>query len=107
MAITTAITAYRGEDTQLVFTDQDGTDMTGWTITFTLARAKNISTKLLEKNCDFVDASSGVFQVVVESTDTEDLQPGKYYWDVWRTDENEERILGIGSYTILPDVRLP
>ena len=107
MAITTAIEMYRGEDTQLNFTMTTVTDITNWVIEFTVARAKNISTKLIEKICDHTDNINGVFQTVVDAADTQDLQPGKYYWDVWRTDSSVARVLGIGTFTILSDVREP
>ena len=107
MAITTAIEMYRGEDRQLNFTLASVTDITTWVIEFTIARQKNLTTKLIEKICDHTDQVNGVFQTVVEDADTADLQPGKYYWDAWRTDAGNAVLLGIGTFTILSDVREP
>ena len=107
MAITTAISLYRGEDTTIDFTMADGDDITGWVIVFTVSRSKNISTKLFAKTCTLTTPESGLFQTTVDAEDTEDLQPGRYYWDAWRTDSSAARLLGVGAFTILSNVRIP
>jgi hypothetical protein len=107
MATITPIELYRGDVQQLNFTLESPEDITDWEIVFTLARQKNMTTKLFEKVCDHTDQVNGVFQTVIENEDTSDLPTGRYYWDVWRTNSGEERILGLGTFTINPDVREP
>lgn len=101
-----AVTIYRGEPVQLNFALDTPADISGWTLAFTLARAKNGATKLLTQTPEIVDVEVGSFKVLIGSEDT-DLEPESYWWDVWRTDEGNERLIAIGSLTIQPDVRLP
>jgi hypothetical protein len=113
MARTTPLTIYRGEDITLNFTqyttDTGSTaeDITGWTLSFTVAREANSTTKLLTKSCSLVVAASGTFRATVDDTDTDSIAPGRYYWDVWRTDAGFERLLGSGSFNILGNARIP
>lgn len=106
MATITDIEIYRGEYITLDFTVDPVTNITGWTLQFTLSRQKNSNTKLIEEPGYITSAVAGEFSVDLD-VDQTDLRPGKYYWDVWRTNAGSNRVLGIGEFTILPDVLEP
>jgi hypothetical protein len=106
MPTTTDIEIYRGEYVSLDFTINPVVDITGWTMQFTLARAKNSSNKLIERACTVVSGPAGTFNAILTETDT-DLSPGKYHWDVWRVNGGALKPLGIGTFTILSDVYNP
>ena len=97
----------RGQPLQMDFTMVPATDITGWTMQFTLAANKNTVTKLWQTTAlVVVNASIGTFNIVVPTTQT-DREPGTYWFDVWRTNASNERLLAIGYLTIVPVVRLP
>lgn len=113
MARTTALSIYRGEDITLNFTqyttDTGSTaeDITGWTLVFNVAREENSATKLITKSGTILVAASGTFRVTLLAADTADIQPARYYWDVWRTDSGYARLLGEGAFNITASARLP
>lgn len=113
MARTANLSIYRGEDITLNFTayttDTGSTaeDITGWTLSFTVSRSRNSSDKLLTKACSIVIAASGTFRAIIADTDTDNIAPGAYFWDVWRTDAGYERLLGSGTFNILGNARIP
>lgn len=113
MARTANLSIFRGEDATINFTayttDTGSTpqDITGWTLAFTVARKRNSTDKLLTVACSILVAASGTFKAVLADTLTDGLEPGIYFWDVWRTDSDNERCLGYGSFRIESNARIP
>ena len=114
MARTTNIAIYRGEDITLNFTayttDAGSTaeDITGWTLYFTVAQSRNSTAKVISPvACSIVTAASGTFRAIIADTDTDNIAPGAYFWDVWRTDAGYERLLGSGTFNIIGNARIP
>jgi len=113
MARKSSISIYRGEDFTQPFvaytTDTGSTaeNITGWTLLFSVARSRNSTDKLISAACSITVAASGTFSVTIADTITDDIAPGAYFWDVWRTDAGFERLLGSGSFNILGNARIP
>ena len=108
MAIETAILVYRGEQAVLNFAmDPSHTPISGWTLMFTVARRANSTLKLIGPvACTILNATTGTYRVTLTEEQT-DLSPADYFWDVWRTDEGFEQVLGLGTFTISADARVP
>lgn len=114
MARSTPISIYRGEDVPIDFTayTTDGgataEDITGWTLEFTVSDVRNsTAAKLITKACSITVAASGTFRASLTDTETDNLQPGTYAWDVWRTDAGFERLLGEGAFVVKGNSRIP
>lgn len=113
MARKSLIGIFRGEDVTLNFTayttDTGSTaqNITGWTIVFTVAEVSNSTSKLITASGSITVAASGTFSVSIADTDTDNIAPGTYFWDVWRTDAGLERCLGYGAFRIQGNARIP
>ena len=106
MATITDLEIYRGEAVDLDFTISPVEDISGWTIMFTLARQKNSTFKTIERLCTITSGPAGTFRASLLRTDT-DIAPGKYYWDVWRTNGGSDKPLGLGDFVVLKDIYNP
>jgi hypothetical protein len=106
MATITEIQVYRGEDVTLNFTMAPVVDITGWTITFTVAQGANQKQKIIQKSCTLVTPASGTFKADLLAVDT-DITPSTYFWDAWRMENGSRRVLAAGAFVVLPDARLP
>jgi predicted metalloendopeptidase len=84
----------RGDDKfyNLTFTDSNGDpiDITGWTIFFTAKLRKNqTDSEGLQVNVSVhTDAVNGETQIHLPNTDTINLQPGNYYYDIQAKKDN-------------------
>ena len=113
MAETQNLTMDRGDDITLegtIYTTSAHTaaqDITGWTLLFTLAKRRNSTVKLISKAGSIVTAASGTFTVAIDDIDTDDIEPGTYFWDVARTNAGYERTLVKGTFTIEGNARIP
>jgi hypothetical protein len=113
MARTSSITIFRGEDISLAFTTyttDTGTtaeNISNWTLAFSVAESRNSTSKLITAAGSITAAASGTFSVTLAATDTDNIAPGSYFWDVWRTDAGSERLLGKGTFTIEGTARIP
>lgn len=98
-----------GEDKVLTFTDEDGTDMSSWSITYELKRSQFHSTALVTKTVGSGitigdgAATNDRATVAIADSDTEDNVPsgGTYYHQLRRTDAGNEKILARGDAVIL------
>ncbi len=100
---------YRGQDWEATLgpsANQSDTDITGWTMTFYIAR-KAGNDVLEEADAVIVDASAGTFTVSLNETQTADLSAGKYVWDIWRTNSEAEYPISSGKLTIAEGVYQP
>lgn len=107
MATETAISMFRGEDKPITFTVTPAEDITGWSLTFTVARRADSTTKLLTKSCTLVTPASGIFKATLVPADTAGIAPGAYFWDVTRTNTGSVTVVGYGAFSILGGARLP
>lgn len=113
MARSANVSVFRGEDPTISFTTyttDTGTtpqNISGWTILLTVAKKRNSTDKLLSKAGSIVSESDGTFTVTIEDTDLDPIEPGTYFWDVWRTDAGSERCLGYGQFQVVGNARIP
>lgn len=113
MAITAHISCEEGEDITLNESPASGqtpTSISGWTITFTLSADTDdataaLVTKTIGSGITIVSASAGTFTIALTSADTNQT-PGKYVYDVRRTNAGFETVLTKGTLIINPGVRL-
>lgn len=99
-----------GEDKTLEFeiyeSNQDGADsqdITGWTMAFYMRSIGGANPRVLTKtptvagtfNAD-PDTNTQRATVAIADTDTDNLQPGKYEFSLWRTDSGNETVLSFG-----------
>jgi len=102
-------TIYRGQDWTATLgpsANQTPFDITGWTMTFYISR-KAGSTVLEEADAVIVDASAGTFTVSLTETQTASLSKGKYVWDIWRTNTDDEYPISSGQVVIAEGVYQP
>jgi hypothetical protein len=109
MAVVENITVYRGEDYSAVITMVPLTDITGWSIQFTLRQnVWDTGTPLVTKTTAAggvalnSPATAGVFTVYLTSADLT-LTPGTYSWDCARTDSGLKSCLATGYLFLLPE----
>lgn len=113
MARTQHLRIDRGEDLSLpctIYTTDTGTtpeDITGWTFLFSISKFRNSPDKLIAKAGVIVTAASGTLTVAIDDTDTDNIEPGAYYWDLARTNAGYERTLVKGTFTIEGNARIP
>lgn len=107
MPIAQTIKIFRGEDIVLHFTMDPVEDITGWTISFTVAKNYNTSTKVTQATAVLTSGPLGTFDVYLPKSVTEGIEPETYKYDVWRTNSGEERILSIGDFIVGADARIP
>lgn len=102
------VSIYRGEAVSLSWTLAPVTDITGWTFLLTVSKQANSSTgKVLQATPTVTTAAAGVFGVSLSSIVTAALAPGQYFWDVWRNDAGQERMLACGVFVVTANARFP
>jgi len=110
MASIANISFYKGEDVTLTVTMSPITNITGWTIQFTVRKAYGDATALITKTTGagiaITNATNGVFTVTIASADTSGLEQRAYVYDISRTDAGNRTVLTIGNLTLLPKVTL-
>lgn len=109
-AVVQDITMYKGAEMQFNFTLQAPLPpggIGGWTILFTVAKKANSASKLISRAATVTDPTLCIFQVALDADDTDELKPATYFYDVWRTDADEEQVMSIGNFVLLPVARLP
>lgn len=103
MSISSHLTFFRGEDITLDFQMSPPIDISGWTITFTAADGLG-GTVQITKTATSSDGPRGRFRVVLASADTAALDPGRYVWDVRRTDSGNRATLADGYLDLRREV---
>jgi hypothetical protein len=111
MSIETNFIFFRGEDVALNFAMIPPTDVTGWSMTFTVRNKLAGSTQFTKDNggtggLTIVDAKAGTFKVSIAKGDTSGLTPGGFVYDVKRTDSGSNAILANGTITLRQEVTL-
>lgn len=97
MAQTDTITVYRGEDRLIEVTMEPVVDITGWTL---LLSVHGVGETIFTKDGTITSAENGTFTFTLADDDTAELRPGRYTYDVWRTDSGSERVVAIGEFII-------
>lgn len=106
MPIISSIEIYRGETVTLHFSMTPPKDITGWTISFTAAKARGSQNKLFQVTATITSGPNGTFDVPITNIQS-NILPGTYAWDVWRVNPGFDRILGEGDFIISPSARIP
>ena len=99
-------TPYKGEALQLNFTMTPVTDITGWTIVFTLRKNATDAVSILSINATILSAIAGTFRISLTKAQTS-LIAATYQYDVFRTDVGSEACLSIGSFVLNQEVLIP
>lgn len=102
-----AIRISRGESIALDWTMAPTQDIAGWTFKLYVAKQANSSQKVLQATPTVTSAVAGTFGVALASVVTAALLPGSYYWDVWRDDPGQERVLASGAFVVTANARFP
>lgn len=104
------VSFYKGEDVDLTVTLSPPTNITGWSLQFTLRKqygdAAALLTKTIGAGITVTDATNGVFKVALASADSAGLELKAYVYDIQRTDAGNRTVLTIGNLTLLPEVTL-
>lgn len=110
MATIANISFYKGEDVTLTVTMSPATNITGWTLAFTVRKSYGDASALMTKTSGagitVTDATNGVFKVAIASADSTGLEQRAYVFDIQRTDSGSRTVLTIGTLTLLPEVTL-
>lgn len=106
MPIVEAITVSRAEDITLHMTMSPGKDITGWVISLTVATAPNSPTKLFQVTATVTSGPNGTYDVIITAAQL-DLEPGTYYYDIFRVNPGNNRILNEGDFIITPNAKKP
>jgi hypothetical protein len=99
---------YKGEDVTITDTMSPATNITGWSLQFTVRKnfgdATALITKTIGSGITVTDLTNGIFKIAVANADTSGLTPGAYVYDVERTDSGNRTVLTTGYLNILPEV---
>lgn len=112
MAASGQFSCFSGEAVVLTFSPGEDTSISGWTLVFTVrARRDPDLDTLLTKSTTastitITDAAAGVFTLTLTAAQTLALGPGRYAFDVWRTDSGSEKPLILGTFTVEQAVRV-
>lgn len=96
------ISVYLGGTINLVFTMSPVTDITGWTIVYTM-RGLLVTTLVLTISATLTDPTAGVFTVPFTRAQSILLR-GEYMYDIWRTNAGFETPVSVGSIIFAPSV---
>lgn len=103
MSITSNIVFFRGEDVTLNFQMNPPVDVTGWSITFTVADQLAGSVQFT-KTATIIDGPRGQWQVTIANADTASLAVGRYVWDARRTDSGARSTLADGYIDLRQEI---
>lgn len=102
MPIKHTLEVFRGEDVVLPF-DADE-DITGWTISLLISDELADATPTLSVAGSIVSAAAGTIDVSLSKAQTATLTAPVYYWELARTNNGAETVLGFGQLTVRPRV---
>lgn len=109
MAVKQDFEMHRGQDFSLRVVMSPATDITGWTLQFTLKNTATDASALFTKTTTagtitISDATNGIFAVTILSANTSGLTSGPYVYDVQRTDSGSRTPIVYGMLNLLPSV---
>lgn len=84
-------------------------NITGWVISMTAAMAPNDPVKLFQVTGIATVAPSGKYDIILSGGvgGNTYLNPGTYYYDIWRVNPGNLRILNEGPLVITPNAKYP
>ncbi len=94
---------HRGEDVRLRMQLVPPLDVTGWTITLEAVPELGGAVQF-SKSASIVDGPRGRFDFTLASADTATLNPGRYSFDVRRTDSGHKTTLADGVFELRQEV---
>lgn len=104
MAVTAQqISWFAGESVVITFTPLAATDITGWSITFTIKRNKTdanadaLLTQTIGSGLTVISLASGTFKSTITHAQTAAIGIGPFVFDVQRTDSGSEAEMAIGT----------
>lgn len=102
-------TFYVGEDKDIVFTDVNGTNLTGAAITWIMAESKVSTAVLITKTVagggiTLTNPAAGIYTVHLDPVDSTNLDHGVYYHEAMITLGGVVSKAVIGSATLRPNV---
>lgn len=106
MPVVQSITIYRGEEVTIGFTMVPPRDITGWVISFTVAKNYDNPNKLFQITATITSGPNGTFDVIITNVQS-DINPGTFVYDLFRVNPGFHRILSVGEFVIKPDAREP
>ncbi len=106
MPVVQSIKVYRAEDITLSFTMVPPRDITGWVISFTVAKDYNNPNKLFQVTATITSGPNGTFDVIITSAQL-DINPGTFVYDLFRVNPGNNRILSVGEFILSADAREP
>ena len=102
MAVEANISWFIGED--LTFTDTiTGVNITGWAISFKLeplAGGTDLFTKTVGNGITLTTPVSGIMTIAIAAANTSSLEPGRYRYEIARTDAGAATVLTYGYVTL-------
>lgn len=109
MAIESALSFFRGEDILLTVTMTPTTDITGWSLSFTMRDSVGGTSRISKDNggtggISITSAGNGIFTITIARADTLGLTCRGYVYDVRRTDSGYNAVLAFGSINLRQEV---
>lgn len=107
--IETPVTFFRGEDVVLTVTLTPPTNITGWSLTFTVKNNLGGTTEVTKDNggtggISITSAGNGIFTVTILRSDTTGLAIQAYVYDIRRTDSGNNTVLAFGCINLRQEV---
>lgn len=84
-------------------------DITGWTLSFIVKDVPGgsaVLTKTTSSGIALTTPASGLATVTVADTDTVSITPGKYQYELKRTNAGFEKVLAKGTVELLPSLHV-
>jgi len=104
--IVESIEVDRGEDITLHMTMTPRKDITGWVISMTVAEAANSPNKLFQVTATITSGPLGKYDIIITASQL-NIEPGTYYYDIWRVNPGNNRILNEGEFIVTPNAKHP
>lgn len=107
---TQVLSFYRGADVDFNFTPVTATDITGWTLAFTISdypQQTPVVLTVADGSITRVSAAAGTFTVPLTRTQTSGLTNSQYYFDIWRINAGSYERLAGGKLSVNPPEFLP
>jgi hypothetical protein len=107
---TQVLSCWRGEDVTYEFSPLTATDITGWTLAFTVSDypgADPVTLTIPNASITKTDATAGEFSVPLTRAQTSALTNAEYSFDIWRINSGSYERLAGGQLVINTPELLP
>lgn len=106
MAVVEAIQVSRGEDITLHMSRSPKKNITGWVISMTVSEYRNSPIKLFQVTATITSGPDGNYDIIMTAAQL-DREPGTYYYDQFRVNPGNNRLLREGDFIITGNARKP